>query len=49
MRHIKVNQVWVQEKVASGRIDLDMVSTHENLADVLTKHVSRELLDKFTM
>ena len=40
MRHIEVAQLWVQEKVSSGEIKLIKVSTSENVADALTKHVS---------
>ena len=42
VRHIEVNQLWVQEAVASGRIKLEKVNTQENLADVLTKHLGRQ-------
>ena len=43
-RHIEVNQLWVQEKVANGEIELQKVRTQENLADALTKHVDGEKL-----
>ena len=42
VRHIEVNQLWVQEKVANGDIELNNVGTGENLADSLTKHVDNE-------
>ena len=32
----------MQEKVSSGDIKLTKVSTSENVADALTKHVSRD-------
>ena len=44
VRHIEVNQLWVQEAIASGRISLDKVGTSDNLADVLTKHLAKEQL-----
>ena len=44
VRHIEVNQLWVQEAVALGRILLEKVGTQDNLADVLTKHLAREQL-----
>ena len=39
VRHIEVNQLWLQEKVASGRFKIIKVPSHENLADALTKGV----------
>ena len=39
IRHIEVNQLWLQEKVYSGEIRLVKVGTDENLADALTKPV----------
>ena len=38
VRHI-VNQLWLQEKVASGRFKIIKVPTNGNLADALTKGV----------
>ena len=42
IRHIEVAQLWVQEKVSNGEIKLIKVSTNENVADALTKHVTGE-------
>ena len=42
VRHIEVAQLWVQEKVSSGEIKVVKVSTSENVADALTKHVTGE-------
>ena len=39
VRHIEVTQLWLQEKVLSGKIALNKVGTEENLADALTKGV----------
>ena len=39
VRHIEVNQLWLQEKVYYGKIELIKVKTEENLADVFTKAV----------
>ena len=44
LRHIDINQLWVQEKVKAGEISIIKVSTHENLADALTKHVNGQLM-----
>ena len=41
-----MNQLWVQEKVASGAIELSKVQGEVNVADSLTKHVGREIIDR---
>ena len=46
VRHIEVNQLWVQEKVLKGEIFIKKVGTEENVADILTKHIDREKLDR---
>ena len=42
VRHIEVCQLWLQQKVKDGTIRIVKVGTHENVADALTKYVSRE-------
>ena len=44
VRHIEVTQLWAQEKVSKGEILVTKVKTEENLADALTKHVSKEIM-----
>ena len=44
VRHIEVNQLWVQEKVATGKIRIKKVWTESNLADALTKPVNAEII-----
>ena len=39
VRHLEVNQQWLQDKVADHSIELQKVGTNENLADALTKGV----------
>jgi hypothetical protein len=39
VRHIEVNQLWLQDKVAQKVIVLQKVGTDDNLADALTKGV----------
>ena len=46
VRHVEVNQLWIQEKVADGSIELSKVSGEINLADALTKHVGRDVLER---
>ena len=43
VRHIEVNQLWVQEKVSTGEITTRKIGTKDNLADALTKHVEAEV------
>ena len=42
VRHIEVHQLWVQDKVAEGEIEIRKVDGKANLADLLTKHVTAE-------
>ena len=42
IRHIEVSQLWVQDKVRKGEVIMRKVSTEENLADALTKHVNQD-------
>ena len=37
IRHIETNQLWLQEKVACGSVEIEKISTDDNLADHLTK------------
>ncbi len=37
VRHIEVNQLWLQDKVYSGEIGILKVKSEENMADALTK------------
>ena len=37
VRHIEVNQLWVQDKVRSGDIEVVKVDGDKNLGDALTK------------
>ena len=46
VRHIEVNQLWVQEKVADGSVDLTKISGEDNISDSMTKHVGRDILEK---
>ena len=46
VRHVEVNQLWVQQKVGSGELELSKVEGVNNLADALTKHVEHEGIQK---
>ena len=46
VRHIEVCQLWLQDKVKQGKVNVHKVATNDNVADAMTKHVSREVLGK---
>ena len=46
VRHIKVNQLWAQDRVQRGELEIRKISTNDTLADVLTKYVDRLLIDR---
>ena len=46
VRHLAVGQLWVQEGLRRGDFTLFKVRGDQNPADVLTKSVSREVLDR---
>ena len=46
VRHIDVSQLWLQEKVAEGQIQVMKVKSEENKSDALTKHVGSDGLER---
>ena len=46
VRHVAVHLLWLQQQVRSGRIVIRGVAGSANPADVYTKHLGREALDK---
>ncbi len=46
VRRLETRELWLQEKVARGYVEIRKVKGEENVADVLSKHVSREILDR---
>ena len=46
VRHIEVNQLWIQDRVGSGDIEIHKIPGSVNPADALTKHVESEILVK---
>ena len=46
VRHLAVGQLWVQEKIRSGAVALFKVPGGVNPADLLTKFMLRELMDR---
>ena len=45
-KHLEVQTMWVQQLNKLGLISMNMLDTLENLADMMTKHVPRGVLDK---
>ena len=48
VRHLAVGQLWVQERVRAGDFELWKHPGVDNPADILTKGVARELIDRHT-
>jgi hypothetical protein len=43
-KHIEMDYHFVRERVAENALDVRFISTHDQLADVLTKPLSTQLL-----
>ena len=46
MRHINVNSLWIQERQSEKDLELRKVLGTENPADLMTKNLARQALDK---
>ena len=46
VRHLAVGQLWIQERLRAGQFRLFKVLGTNNPADLLTKHVPRDLMVK---
>ena len=44
-RHIDVQYLWIQEKLKGKEFQLSKVGTNENIADLMTKHLSSEVMN----
>ena len=42
MRHLEVKELWLQEEVCRGRIQIGKIAGTENPADILTKFLGRQ-------
>ena len=46
IRHMEVCYLWIQEKLAEGKLKLHKMSGTENPSDLLTKHLARDIMEK---
>ena len=46
LRHININCLWIQERQNAKDLELRKVLGTENPADLMTKHLARQPLDK---
>ena len=46
IRHLHVADLWVQDRIKKGDFKLSKVAGADNPADILTKHVSRDIMMK---
>lgn len=49
MRHLDVEDLWIQARVRDGHIDLLKVKSNENTADVVTSYVTAGILSKMLL
>ena len=47
VRHIEVRQLWVQDRVAKGELQIAKVKGEDNVADGLTKHVDKPKMEQY--
>ena len=46
VRHLDVSELWVQDSIRSGLLNVNKVLGTENPADILTKYVEAALIEK---
>ena len=46
MRHLEVNELWLQEAIKRKKFDIVKVNGADNAADIATKHIPAETLEK---
>lgn len=47
LKHVDVRHKWIQERADNGDIRVEYVSTKEQVADIFTKGLTKELFEKF--
>ena len=46
VRHIELNQLWLQDQVARGKISVRKIRGEDNFSDSLTKHSNPERIQQ---
>ena len=46
LKHLDVENLWLQEVVKGKEVELNKIAGENNMADLLTKHLSRAVLDR---
>ena len=46
VRHIAVNELWMQEKVAQHLVSIHKIKNKFNLADLMTKYLSKDEIEQ---
>ena len=46
VRHIEVRELWVQDTIAKGELEIVKVKGEDNVADGLTKHVDGQKMEQ---
>ncbi len=47
LKHVDVRHKWILERVENGELQVEYVSTKEQIADIFTKGLAKELFEKF--
>ena len=46
VRHLEARDLWIQDKVADGSLQIEKVKSEENVADIGTKFLAKEVMEK---
>ena len=46
MRHVEKSDLWLQKEVADGRLKVNKIWGTENPADLMTKYLAQEVIDR---
>lgn len=46
MKHVDLRYKWIQEKVESGEFKIEYVSTKDQIADIFTKALTKEVFER---
>ena len=46
VRHMELNQLWLQDKVAKNEVEIRKVKGEDNVVDALTKHLEARKIEQ---